>query len=225
MKFSHVKEGLFPCFRHQWNELFLRCIVDSRSIGSSLSISACVSSDTFSLNIFSMLNGTIWIPELLRKGIPLRFLDSLSFLELIHWLLPFGMSCSLFSTFLSFCSIQSLIYFFVDTVRFHAANLSIDILLQVFFLNSFPFISVELDGFKGIFHLIRSELSILTHSVEANNISLFLSLEGLGNNVFPLTRVVNILLLVSLAVILTISLLLFVLLLLLLLLSETLLHT
>ena len=134
------------------------------------------------------------------------------------------LSCFI-STLFGFSNIDCLVDFFVDALGLHIRNLAVDIPLEILCLDTFPLISVEFDHFKSIADFLRFEFSVLAHSIETNYKGLFLSRWLLGNDLFPLTSVINVILIICFTIISTVSLFLLVFFLLFFLLELTLLDT
>jgi len=101
-----------------------------------------------------MLSCTIWIVEHLGQQIPLVFLDSLRFLEFIHWFLAFLLGGSLFSACLSSGDVQSLVGLFVNALSLHVGKLELNVFGQIIRLNSLPFVAVKLGGVKSVLDFV-----------------------------------------------------------------------
>ena len=76
----------------------------------------------------------------------------------------------LFGTLVSFCDIHGLVRLLVDTLSLHVVKLAVDILAEVFSLDTLPLITIELYGVKSEADLLSSELTVLAKGVEANDV-------------------------------------------------------
>ena len=116
----------------------------------------------------------------------------------------------LFSAFLSFSDVESLVSLLVDTLSLHVLDLAADVTAEVGFLNAFPLVTIKLGCVESETDLICSELTILSKSVQADHILDLLGGEGLGLDLRPVSRVGHILGVVSLALLSSVFLLLIV---------------
>jgi len=114
------------------------------------------------------------------------FLDGLLLCLLIEGFLSFFRHKGVVDVFFQLSVILELKMFLVLLVLSNILQSEIDVLLQIFLFNLLPFIPIFSDCSQSEFKLIISELSVLSHGVEAHNIGDFDRLKRLGSNFFPL---------------------------------------
>lgn len=150
-----------------------------------------------------VLNGSFRIVEHLGGQIPLVFFERLIALEFFQRLLSFLQLYSLFSSLFGFSCVHWVMSLLVNAFSFHIVKLTVDILLQVLFLNADPLITVELHRFEGVTDLILCKLSVLSECVKADDILYLLSKERLCRDFRPDARIVSVFLIISFALFLT----------------------
>lgn len=188
-----VQERLLPVLRNQRRVLFFVFISDLRRVRGAGAVSASVCSDTFAFHVLLMLNSSLRIVEHLGQEVPLGLLDSLRLLELIHRFLAFLVSSCFLSTFLSLSGIKSIVYLPIDLLTLHVLQLAINISAQVLVLDTLPLATVLLASVKSTADLLFSELTVLSHRVEAHDVLNFLGREGLWFDIWPVSFVSHVL--------------------------------
>ena len=175
------------------NVLLLLLIGDLRCVWCARAISTSVGSYALSLQVLLVRDGSFRIVEHLGEEVPLGLLDGLRFLEFVQRLLSILMRGCLLSTLLSFCGVQCIVDLPVDLFSLHIHKLAIDVSAQVIVLNSFPLVAISLACIEGLADLFRSELTVLAHRVDANNVLNLMSCKGLRFDLGPVALVSHIL--------------------------------
>ena len=113
------------------------------------------------------------------------------------------------SSLVSLCNVEGLMDFLEELFSFHVIQLSINICAEVFVLDALPLVSVILGAVKSEFDLLWSELSVLAHSIQADNILQFFGQVRLSFDLRPVAVVSRIFMTICLNVFLSLPLLIF----------------
>ena len=205
----HVQEWLLPVFWDERSVDFSRLITNSRLAWctSSITISTSASSSALLLRSLGMQCSSFRVVEHLGEQIPLGLLHSLVLLEFIKRLSTFLLCGSFLSSLLHLSNIKSLIGLLVSLFSLGVGHFLGNIGLQIVVLDSLPFFTVGFGGLKSKFDLISSEFTVLTESVDAENVGDFLSSERLRDNLWTDIWLVDIFLTVGFSFVLEVLLL------------------